>query len=40
MPTEDAGSPQYAERAGVGARRSGSVTIDVKSGRVGDIRVV
>lgn len=40
VPTEDAGSPQYAERAGAGARRSGSVTIDVSSGRVGDIRVV
>lgn len=40
VPTEDAGSPQYAERAGVGGRRSGSVTIDVAAGTVGDIRIV
>lgn len=40
LPTEDAGSPQYAERAGKGARRSGSVTVDVTDGVVGTIRVV
>ena len=39
-PSEDAGSPQYAETAGPGARRSGSVTIDVDAGTVGDIRIV
>lgn len=39
-PSEDAGSPQYAETAGAGARRSGSVTIDVDAGTVGDIRIV
>ena len=40
LPTEDAGSPQYAETAGPGARRSGSVTIDVGDATVGDIRIV
>lgn len=40
LPSEDAGSPQYAESAGAGARRSGSVTIDVESGSVGDVRIV
>lgn len=40
LPTEDAGSPQYAETAGPGARRSGSVTIDLGAGTVGDIRIV
>lgn len=40
LPSEDAGSPQYAETAGAGARRSGSVTIDVESGSVGDVRIV
>ena len=40
LPTEDAGSPQYAETAGAGARRSGSVTIDVAAGSVGDLRIV
>lgn len=40
VPTEDAGSPQYAERAGKGGRRSGSVTVDVVDGTVGDIRIV
>ena len=39
-PSEDAGSPQYAERAGAGARRSGSVTVDVHAGTVGDVRIV
>lgn len=39
-PSEDAGSPQYAETAGPGARRSGSVTIDVAAGAVGDVRIV
>lgn len=40
LPTEDAGSPQYAEAAGKGARRSGSVTVDVADATVGDIRIV
>lgn len=40
MPTEDAGSVSYAERAGKGARRSGSITLDVVGGFLGDIRVV
>lgn len=41
MPTEDAGSPWYAEVAGVGARRSGSLTIDVNDpAHIGHLRVV
>ena len=40
LPTEDAGSTSYAERAGKGDRRSGSVTVDVVDGRVGNLRLI
>lgn len=40
MPSEDNGSPGFAERYGTGGARPGSVTVDLADGNIGDVRIV